>query len=205
MKQYGLLLVAFLVSLGMKAQDAKTISLNLYGGYTFSDKVSYDSYYGYVKESFEYGVGLEYFPQKDNSIELKYLRMDTKMPFYGPFGTQLNNGDDKGAINYVLLGGTHYFETGSTTVLPYLGGGLGVGILKTPQSGNDTNFAWEIRGGVKIKTPSIVSVNFNAYLQSMTSAAGYSYYWSYYGPIAVNDYVSTYQFGLGAEIGFNFK
>lgn len=205
MKQYRLLLVVFLLSIGTKAQEAQSLSLNVYGGYTFSDSMDYDGYSATVEDGFEYGAGLEYFVQKNNSIELKYLRLDTSIPFYGPLGNQLNSGDDKGAMNFILLGGTHYFETSSANLLPYLGGGLGVGIIETPQSGNDTNFAWEIRGGVKIKTASTVSVNLQAYLQSMSAAVGNSYYWTYYGPVGVTDYLSTYQFGLGAVLSFNFK
>lgn len=204
MKQYALLLVIFLSSIGMNAQDARSFSLNLYGGYNFSDKIDYDGYSAKIEDAFQYGAGFEYFFSTNNSVELKYLRTDTKLPFYGPAGNQLNSGDDKGALNFILLDGTHYFDTGSN-LLPYLGGGLGVGITETPQSGGGTYFAWNIKGGVKIKTASSVSVNLNAYLQSMSAAVGNSYYWTYYGPVGVEDYVSTYQFGLGAVLSFNFK
>ena len=171
MKHYGLLLALFLSAVGMNAQDARSFSLNLYGGYTFSDKVEYDNAYGYVEDGFEYGAGLEYFFMQNSSIELKYNRLDTKLPLYGPLGTQINAGDDKGAINYILVDYAHYFDTGSN-VLPYLGAGAGVGILETPQSGSGTYFAWEIKGGVKIKTASSVSVNntFNTLSSPVTSS-----------------------------------
>lgn len=204
MKRFSLLLVVFLSTIGMSAQEARSLSLNLYGGYNFSDSVDYDGYSATIEDGFQYGAGLEYFFATNNSIELKYLRADTKLPIYGLTGDQKNSGDDKGALNFILADATHYFDTGSN-LLPYLGGGLGVGILETPKSGNGTYFAWNIKGGVKIKTASSVSVNLNAYLQSMSAAVGNSYYWTYYGPIAVQDYVSTYQFGLGAVLSFNFK
>lgn len=204
MKQYGLLLVLFLSAIGMNAQDARSFSLNLYGGYNFGDKIDYDGYSAKIEDGFQYGAGFEYFFSTNNSVELKYLRSDTKIPFYGPAGNQLNSGDEKGALNFILLDATHYFDTGSN-LLPYLGGGLGVGITETPQDGGGTYFAWNIKGGVKIKTASSVSVNINAYLQSMSAAVGNSYYWTYYGPVGVEDYVSTYQFGLGAVLSFNFK
>lgn len=204
MKQYGLLLVMLLSAIGANAQDARSFSLNLYGGYTFGDKLNYDGYSAKIEDGFQYGAGAEYFFSTNNSIELKYLREDTKIPFYGPAGNQLNSGDDKAAFNYILLDGTHYFDTGSN-VLPYLGGGLGVGIVEAPHDGGGTYFAWNIKGGVKIKTASSVSVNLNAYLQSMSAAVGNSYYWTYYGPVGVEDYVSTYQFGLSAVLSFNFK
>jgi len=205
MKRNSLLLIILLLSISIKAQEAKSVSLNVYGGYTFSDDLDYDGYSATVEDGFEYGAGLEFFIEKTSSIELKYLRLDTTMPFYGPFGNQLNSGDDKGALNYILVGGTHYFETGSAKALPFIGGGLGVGISETPQSGSDTNFAWDIKAGVKIKTDSSVSVNLQAYLQSMSSAVGNSYYWTYYGPVGVTDYLPTFQFGLGAVLSFNFK
>jgi len=204
MKKYSLLLVVFLSVIGMRAQDARSFSLNLYGGYNFSDNLDYDGYTATVEDSFQYGAGFEYFFTTNNSVELKYLRADTKMPFYGPLGNQLNAGDDKGALNYILLGYTYYFDTGSN-LLPYLGAGAGVGIIETPQSGNGTYFAWDIKGGVKIKTASTVSININAYLESMSAAVGNSYYWTYWGPVGVEDYVSTFQFGLGATLSFNFK
>ncbi|KIO51979.1 outer membrane beta-barrel protein [Flavobacterium hibernum] len=204
MKQVGLLLVLLLSAIGMKAQERGSFSLNLYGGYNFGDKIDYDGYSAKLEDGFQYGAGFEYFFSTNNSVELKYLRADTHIPFYKPDGTQVNIGDDKGALNFILLDGTHYFDTGSN-LLPYLGGGLGVGIIETPQSGSGTYFAWNIKGGVKIKTASTVSVNINAYLQSMSAAVGNSYYWTYYGPVGVEDYVSTYQFGLGAVLSFNFK
>lgn len=106
-------------------------------------------------------------------------------------GNQLNAGDDKGSFNFIIGDGTYYFDTGSSKVSPYLGGGLGVGIVEIPRNGSDTNFAWDIKAGVKIKTISSVSVNLNAYLQSMSAAVGNSYYWTYYfGPVAVTDYVA---------------
>ncbi|MBK0370804.1 outer membrane beta-barrel protein [Flavobacterium agrisoli] len=206
MKKIKFLALFLLLSLGIKAQAVQTFSVNIYGGYSFSDKIEYEYSRAYVEDAFQYGVGLEYFLRNHNSIEIKYLREDTRLPLYGgPLGMQLNAGDDKGALNFILVEGTHYFDRPSSKVAPFIGGGLGLGILETPQSGNDTNFAWDIKAGVKIKTNSAVSVNLHAYLQSMTAAVGDSYYWTYFGIVGVTDYVSTFQFGLGGVISFNIK
>ncbi|MBS7254225.1 outer membrane beta-barrel protein [Flavobacterium branchiicola] len=214
MKKYHLLFIVSLVSLTMSAQSAQSFLLNLYGGYTFSDKVDFDSSYARVEDGFEYGLGLEYFIMDNSSIELKYNRLDTSMPLYTkitlgpglPAGSQVNAGDDKGAINYILVDYTYYFGGSSQKVLPFLGAGAGVAILESPKSGSGTYFAWEIKGGVKIKTDSPFSINLNAYLQSMSAAVGYDYYWDYYwGPIAVTDYASTFQFGLGAVLSYDFS
>ncbi|PIF29892.1 outer membrane protein with beta-barrel domain [Flavobacterium sp. 9] len=215
MKKNHLLFVVFFFSLAMSAQSSGAFLLNLYGGYTFSDKVDFDDSYARVEDGFEYGAGLEYFIMDNASIELKYNRLDTHMPLYTniltpkfgvPPGTQLNAGNDKGAINYILADYTYYFMDSSQQVRPFLGAGAGVAILETPNSGSGTYFAWEIKGGVKIKTSSPLSINLHAYLQSMSAAVGYDYYWDYYyGPVAVTDYVSTFQFGLGASLSYDFS
>ena len=79
MKNYRLLLIAFLFSAGMMAQDRGSVVLDVYGSYTFSNNVNFD--YGHIKigDGFTYGAGLEFFPQKSSSVELKYLRLDTSM------------------------------------------------------------------------------------------------------------------------------
>ncbi|WP_119791360.1 outer membrane beta-barrel protein [Flavobacterium anhuiense] len=215
MKKYHLLVTLFFFSLVLSAQSSQSFLLNLYGGYTFSDRVDFDSSYGKVEDGFEWGAGLEYFIMDNASIELKYNRLDTHMPLYTKVplnngaiapGTQVNAGDDKGAINYILADYTYYFGSSSQKALPFLGAGLGVSILETPKSGNGTYFAWEIKGGVKIRTDSPVSINLHAYLQSMSAAVGYDYYWDYYwGPVAVTDYASTFQFGLGASLSYDFS
>lgn len=215
MKKYHLFAVLFLFSLVVSAQSSQSFLLNLYGGYTFSDRVDFDSSYGKVEDGFEYGLGLEYFIMDNASIELKYNRLDTHMPLYTkiplnngniPAGTQVNAGDDKGAINYILADYTYYFGSSSQKALPFLGAGLGVAILESPKSGSGTYFAWEIKAGVKVKTDSPLSINLHAYLQSMSAAVGYDYYWDYYwGPVAVTDYASTFQFGLGASLSYDFS
>jgi hypothetical protein len=202
MKNYSLILIAFLFSAGMMAQDRGSVVFNVYGSYTFSNNVNFD--YGHLKigDGVTYGGGFEFFPQKSSSVELKYLRLDTSMNADVPGNLQDRDGD--GAFNYILIGGNHYFDNGGNAV-PYIGGGLGMSITEGPFGGSDTNFAWEIKGGVKIKTASIVSVSLQANLISTVAAAGSDTYWGYYGPVAIQDYVYSYQFGLGAIIGFNFK
>jgi hypothetical protein len=202
MKNFSFIVIAFLFSAGMMAQDRGSVVLDVYGSYVFSNSVDFD--YGDIKigDGFEYGAGFEFFPQKSSSIELKYLRLDTSMDVDVPVASNDVNGD--GAFNYILLGGNHYFDSGSNAV-PYLGGGLGMAITEGPYGGSDTNFAWEIKGGVKIKTASSVSVSLQANLISTVAPAGTDTYWGYWGPVAVQDYAYSYQFGLGAVIGFNLK
>ena len=194
--------MAFLFSAGMMAQDRGSVVLDVHGTYTFSNNVNFD--YGHINigDGLTWGAGLEFFPQKSSSIELQYLRLDTKLKIDVPGTSSDVNGD--GAFNYILIGGNHYFDNGNNAV-PYLGGGLGMAITEGPSGGSDTNFAWEIKGGVKIKTASILSISLQANLISTVAPAGTDTYWGYWGPVAVQDYAYSYQFGLGAIFGFNFK
>lgn len=204
MKHLNLLIFTLLFTITVKAQDdMPTLSFNVYGGYTFQDRLEYNNAYGYVRDGIQYGGGLEFYIYGGSSIELKYMRLDTEMPLYYR-GDQINAEDDKGAINYILVGGNHYFDTG-TMLSPYIGAGVGIGIVESPQSGSDSYFAWDMKLGVKIKTGSVVSVNLNAYFQSVSAAVSNGYYDPYYPyyPYYV-DYVSTYQFGLGAVLCFDF-
>jgi len=208
MRRILILSTAFFFSISLKAQEPKSFSLNLYGGYNFKDKVNFDASYGYVNEAFQYGAGVEFFPSRNKSFELRWLNVSTEFPLYGPAtGNQLNAGKDKGSINYILIGGNSYFGSDpKAKALPYLGAGLGVGILALKDGNSSTEFAWDAKLGVKIKTGSAVSFNIHAYFQSIVSAVGYDYY--YYpgwGTTAFTDYASIFQFGLGGALCFNFK
>ena len=207
MKRFIILSAVFYLSISLNAQEPKSILLNLYGGYSFKDKVKFDASYGYINEAFQYGAGLEYFPSRNKSIELRWLSMATEFPFHGPNGTQLNTGKDKGSINYILLGGNNYFGSDpNAKAVPYIGIGLGVGILALKDGNSSTEFAMDGKVGVKIKTSSAVSINLHAYTQFVTSAVGYDYYYyAGWGTAAFTDYASIFQFGLGGAICFNFK
>ena len=50
MKKIHLLFIVFFFSLAMSAQSSGAFLLNLYGGYTFSDKVDFDNSYARVED-----------------------------------------------------------------------------------------------------------------------------------------------------------
>ena len=202
-----LLLVAGIVlsAINVHAQNQGDISLDLYGGYTFQDKIYADAAYVTVEDGFQYGAGIEFFLRNTKSIELKYLRMDTKTPVYGSFGGQLNSGNDSSAVNYVLIAGNNYFPTNNPKVLPFIGFGLGVGWVSGDQS-SDGGFAWDLKAGVKIKTSESVSVKLHGYFQTIWASYGSDvYYYPGWGYASYPSDASLYQFGLGAAIAFDFK
>jgi hypothetical protein len=189
-------------TVALRAQTG-TISLNLDAGYTFHDEVDFDAGYADFQAGFQYGGGLEYFASDNKSFEIKYLRMDTHIPAYLG-NAQVNEGNDKGSVNYVLVGGNTYFgQDPYATAVPYGGLGLGVGIIGLDGS-TATKFAWDAKLGVKIQTASVVSVKLQAYMQSIVATAGSDIWYTYYGPVAVPDYVSLWQFGFSGILCFDF-
>lgn len=208
-----LLLVAgiFVSALTLNAQTRGDIGLDLYGGYTFGDKIYSNSSYVEIQDAFQYGAGLEFFVRNTKSIELKYLRMDTNTPIFAPTIanplqiTQANVGNDSSAINYVLVAGNNYFQTGNPKLVPFAGVGVGVGWASGDQS-TSARFAWDVKAGFKIKASDVVSVKLQAYFQTIWGSYGSeTYFYPGWGTVTYPNDSSLYQFGLGAALAFDFK
>lgn len=203
MKLFFFAAITCLCIAGAQAQSG-TLSANLYGGYTFKERVNFDAAYTEVQDGFQWGIGLEYFTSYRTSIELKYMRMGTSFPLYGPQGNQLNSGKDNGSLQYILFGGNQYFPRTGSAIAPFIGGSLGIGILGG-EADNATKFAWDAKAGIKVQTKSAVSFKVHAYLQSIVSTFGADYWWTGAGVVAVPDYATIFQFGLGGAVCFDFN
>ena len=84
-------------------------------------------------------------------------------------------------MNYILLGWNSYFNPDpDAKLIPYGGLGLGVGVIGVNDN-TVTKFAWDARLGVKIKTPSVVSLKLEAYMQSIISTFGTDVWYGYGG------------------------
>ena len=205
MKRILLILSIAISSITLIAQPG-TISLNLDAGYTFQSRVNFDAAYTEVQGAFRYGGGIEYFANFNKSITLKYHRMDTYFPLYLQNGEQINtDNESKGSVNYILLGGNSYFGDMDAKAQPYGGLGVGVGVIGINEK-TATKFAWDARLGVKIKTPSVVSLKLEAYMQSIISTFG-SDVWVSGGGVAyaVPDYATLWQFGFTGIVCLDFK
>jgi hypothetical protein len=205
MRKFLLLASIIICTITIQAQPG-TISLNLDAGYTFGSKVNFDAAYTEVQAAFRYGGGIEYFADFNKSITLKYHRMDTQFPLYWQNGDPINSDkDNKGSVNYILVGGNSYFGDMDAKAQPYGGLGLGVGIIGVNDN-TATKFAWDARLGVKIKTASVAAIKLEAYMQSIISTFGSDVWIGYNGvAYAVPDYATLWQFGLTGIICLDFK
>jgi hypothetical protein len=197
--------LVMLLCVAISQAQTGTLSANLYGGYTFKERVNFDAAYTEVQDGFQWGVGLEYFTSYRTSFELKYMRMDTRFPLFGPQGTQLNTGRDDGNLQFILVGGNQYFPRTGSRLTPFIGGSLGIGIVGGEAS-NATKFGWDAKAGIKINTESVVSFKLQAYVQSIISTFGSDYWVTGGGAVvAVPDYATIFQFGLGGAVCFDFN
>jgi len=207
MKKLLLIAGILLCGIGANAQNQGDIGVNLYGGYTFDDQITDNATKLEINGAFQYGLGAEFYVRPTKSIELKYLRMDTKTPFYSPAGGigQDNIGNDKSNINYILIGGNNYFQTTNPSLSPFLGLDLGVGWVNGSNASH-TGFAWDFKAGVKIKASDVVSVKLQGYFQTIWGSYGSdTYFYPGYGYVSYPNNSSIYQFGLGAAFEFDFK
>ncbi len=211
MKRYFLLGGFVLVSLSSFTQSK--VRLNFFSAYVFKD--DFDAYQdinnfysGQVKGGYQWGGSIEYFPQEQVSVELMYLREDTKAPTtfkYSAAPAQTEN--FKVDLNYIMLGGNGYARTISGKVEGY--GGLMAGIviagIEAP-SENDknsgTNFAWGAKLGANFWMTPKVGLKLQAQILSASKVTGGGVYFSWWGPVYVDTYSTLWQFSLGGGLAF---
>lgn len=180
-------------------------SINLPASYTFNEYTYFDG--GKIKAAaaFQYGAGLEFFNSRYSSVEISYQRMDTKLSIYDGAGKEVNSKDNEGSLNYVLLGGNKYMSNGTGKSQKFVGGGLGVGIINY-RGQSETNFAFNVKGGVKLPSKGALALKLHAYLQSMTATAGSDYWVSDGGTVLTYpNRLWLFQFGVGGALCFDFR
>jgi opacity protein-like surface antigen len=125
----------------------------------------------------------------------------------------LNGSKNDLNISYIMLNGVGYMKN-NPMIWPY--GGIGLGAAVINASGKDvlndsydrseTKFAWGIKGGVKIKTHSIVGIKLQAQLFSIVQASGGGFYTGTGGSGGyVSSFSTIYQFGFTGGISFDFE
>ncbi|MDH4090520.1 MAG: porin family protein [Cyclobacteriaceae bacterium] len=202
-----LLLLASVVS---SYAQLEGIRINGYGAYVFDN--SFDTYYtsnqymrGKIKGGFQWGAGLEFLPSEDYGIELVYYRQDTEAPISYQFDTSGDRTVDLG-VNYIMLGGLRYLNTGNEVLQPYGGLLLGLAIFdnKNPEPLEESSyvkFAWGARLGVNIWATERVALKLQAQLLSAVQGFGGGLYFGTGGSGAgVSTYSTLLQFGLGGGL-----
>jgi len=214
MKKLFFLLAAFAAV--ATASSAQGVRLNLYGAYVFDDEVSsyYDAYnyfYGTVKSSAQYGLGLEFTPRENTGFELLWLSQSTTAPVrYNSNYLFEKSGNLDVSLNSVMLGFNHYARS-SDLVEGFAGVMFGCMFVSvedqdSKRSASKEKFAWGVRAGANIWASDKIAIKIQGQLLSAVQAVGGSLYFGTGGAGAgVSTYSSMLQFGIGGGLTYNLK
>ena len=179
------------------------LSLNLYGGYTFRDRINFGNAYAFINAGGIFGGSLEGVNAQGTGVELQYQYQRTNIPLYSyPQNLQLNS-NTTATISYLLLNFEQYLMN-NPKIQPY--GGIGLGAAFYTGSSSETKFAWDLKAGVKIKAGNSVGVKIGAQLLGSAQATGTAFYSPGFGypPYAYTTYATILQFGFTGGLVFDF-
>ena len=192
------------------------VRLNLYSSYVFDDGFDVyndaNTYFnGTVKAGLQWGGSIEYLPHPAYSIELMYLNRSIDVPATFKFGiTEPKRTEtfDMG-LNYILVGFNRLQKSSSGKVEGY--GGLLFGAViadvKSPTTGkssSNTDFTWGGKLGLNYWVSDKIGIKLQSQLLMASKITGGDSYWSYWGPVYLNEYSTMWQFGLGGGLTFRF-
>jgi opacity protein-like surface antigen len=179
------------------------LSLNLYGGYDFRDKINFGNAYAYINGGGIYGASLEGVNAQGTGVELLYQYQRTNIPLYAYPGNNQLNSNTTATISTILLNFEQYM-TNNPSIQPY--GGIGLGAAFITASSNSTKFAWDLKAGIKIKASSSVGVKIGAQLFGAAQATGTAFYSPGFGypAYAYTTYATILQFGFTGGLVFDF-
>ena len=206
MKKLILLFLIAIVTFGTAQQAEAQVKLNVFGGYTFQDQFNINGYYngysyqqGQIDAGAHFGAALEFFMEKNSSVELLWQHQSTVGRFhtsaleYGPFDVN---------VDYIMIGGVRYAPF-SPVVSGYGGINLGMGLLGGEVT--DTKFAFGGKLGLLINASKSVGIKLGAQVLSPVQGAGGGFYLGTGGAGAgVSTYSSIYQFGFTGGLCFTF-
>lgn len=180
------------------------LSVNLYGGYTFRDKINFGNYYAYINAGGIYGASVEGVNAQGTGVELLYQYQRTNIPLYSYTNPPIQqNSNTTATISYLLLNFEQYLMN-NPKIQPY--GGIGLGAAFYTASSSSTKFAWDLKAGVKIKASNSVGIKIGAQLFGSAQATGSAFYSPGFGypPYAYTTYATILQFGFTGGLVFDF-
>jgi hypothetical protein len=193
---------------------AQDVRLNVYSSYVFDDGFDAyndaNSYYtGKLKAGVQWGAGIEYLADPRYGVELLYFYKKSEAPSRFKFGTLTTERNETLDVtqHYILISGNSHIEGHNQKVQGYGGLMLGMVISEVDVKSNgnhssSSNFAWGGSLGCDIWMTHKIGLKLQAQILSATRASGGDLYYGYWGPVAVPDYSTLWQFGLGGGLAF---
>jgi hypothetical protein len=145
---------------------AQTIEITPSYGYQFGSKLYYGPNYIKFEDGDQYGLTVGFETYDDVMVEVSYFHHGTEITildrYYSPSTQRLADL----SADWVMVGGTKYFETGN--LRPFLGGSAGL-VFVSPKNenrelfngslGSSTKFAFAFKGGVNIMLTDMIGIN----------------------------------------------
>ena len=201
----------FLLFTSFQNSFAQGVRFNTYCGYVFDESFEFSDlsgfYNGTINGGLHWGGGLELMAHKYYGVELSYLRQDAN----AIVRKNLTLNDYNLGINYILLGGNRYFNTGNKTIEPYVGGQIGMAIYNIENTNantksNKTKFAWGVKTGVNINLSSSVAIKLQAQLLSTVQGIDGGFYFGTGGVgTTLSARASILQFGFNGGLVFSIS
>jgi hypothetical protein len=143
------------------------------------------------------------------SAELLYLHRSTTVPTTFKLASGVQPQTETFDLNhdFIMLSGDGHFAKRGSKIEGYAGimGGVLISNLENPtlkKSSTNTNFAWGGRVGGNFWVTPKFGIKLQALILSASKATGGDYYWSWYGPVYLNEYSTLWQFSLGGGLTF---
>jgi hypothetical protein len=192
-------LITSVILLVAAAGYSQHLSVNLYGGYNFRDKLNFGNAYAYINAGGIFGATIEGVNAQGSGLELQYNYQKTTAPAYSYAGNvQLNPGNTDATISFLLLNFEQYYMN-NPKVQPF--GGIGLGAAFLSGGGRSaTDFAWDLKAGVKIKAGDALGFKIAAQLLGSSHATGTAWYYGY----PYTTYTTMLQFGFTGGLVFDF-
>ena len=215
MKKITLILLLVMTTTIAFAQSS-SVRLNLYSSYVFDDGFDVyndaNTYFnGTVKGGLQWGGSIEYLPHPAYSVELMYLNRSVDVPATFKFGVTepMRNETFDMSLNYILAGFNRLQASSSGKVEGYVGLLLGAVIsdVESPSTGkssSNTDFTWGGKLGLNYWVSDKIGIKLQTQVLAAAKVTGGESYWSYWGPVYLNEYSSMWQFGLGGGLTFRF-
>lgn len=196
------IVIVFMAAVGY----SQHLSVNAFGGYTFRDKLDLYQTYAYINGGGMFGASIEGVNAQGTGLELVYQYQSTAIPVYNYQNNNQVAANNSSVVSYLLLNFEQYYIN-NPKVMPYGGIGFGVAFYKgnSPNTSSGSQFAWDLKGGVKIMASSNIGVKIGAQLLGSAKATGTSFYVPYPGYVyPYTTYTTILQFGLTGGIVFDF-
>ncbi len=203
----GILLSAVICCIYGYSLAQTSIELIPQGGYTFADKVNFNSSFGRIDEGFNYGGSLQFNMTRHIGLEIMYNRMDVPAQLYnyGAIPGDVPLYQTNAGINYIMAGPVTSFPLPNSPANLFFGADLGAAIFSPGPSDFSSNvrFAYGFQFGTNIYLDPKFGIRLSGRL--LGTAPSNSYYFGgwgdpsgYYG---FNSGIVQFGFNLGLIIG----